>query len=559
VRTVPAIWLTALVAGALGQTVVSDASGGAPPSRVDAGAQLFTSMAVAAGSPEVRHYEYIFDDGTVSVYDMDQGQALVKTISLPQTSAGIRGVTVAPATHLLFISYGGDGGGNGTGSVLAYDLVAEKVAWTVHLNTGVDSGAVSPDGKRLYMPTGENTSSGLWNILDTTNGAVIGTIQGGAGAHNTIVSNDGRYVYLGGRNHNSLDVYDTTTGTVREVGPLAGGARPFTVNGSNTLAFTTATEFDGFQVSSIATGKVLFTVSFGPVPSGFPYSAPSHGVSLSPDEKQLYVVDAVHKEVQVYDVSKVGQGVAPAQLGVIPVAGLSGTESPCAYDCAQDGWLQHSLDGRFVYVGDSGEVIDTTTRNVLTTLTTLANTRKSLEIDWAGGVPIATSGRVGVGYLTEAAGQAPPPPGSSPPAGSPAGGALAIIRGLRITPKSFRAARSATARGGAGSGGATVRYSDSEPATTRFIVLQPRPGIKTARRGCVKPARGSSAPRAKRCTRYVSVGGFSHRDRRGRNSLRLAGWIGGRKLAPGPYRLTAVPSFGGRAGARSTAAFVILR
>ncbi len=34
--------------------------------------------------------------------------------------------------------------------------------------------------------------------------------------------------------------------------------RPFTVNSSNTLAFTSATEFDGFQVSSITTGKVLF-------------------------------------------------------------------------------------------------------------------------------------------------------------------------------------------------------------------------------------------------------------------------------------------------------------
>jgi len=29
----------------------------------------------------------------------------------------------------------------------------------------------------------------------------------------------------------------------------------------------------------------LHTLSFGPVPNGFPYSAPSHGVSLSPDEK----------------------------------------------------------------------------------------------------------------------------------------------------------------------------------------------------------------------------------------------------------------------------------
>ncbi len=330
---------------------------------------------------------------------MDQGQALVKTISLPQTKAGTRGVTVAPVTHMLFVSYGGDGGGNGTGSVLAYDLLAEKVVWTVHLSTGIDSGAVSTDGKRLFMPTGENDSSGIWNILDTSNGAVIGKIQGGAGAHNTVASADGRYVYMGGRNHNYLEVYDTTTGQVRSIGPLQSGVRPFTVNGSNTLAFTTATEFDGFQVSSITSGKVLFTVSFAAFPSGFPFTTASHGISLSPDEKQVYVIDAVNKEVRVFDVSRVSEGIAPAQLRVIPLSGLSGNESTCAYDCGRDGWLQHSLDGRFVYVGDSGEVIETATGKVLTVLPTLANTRKSLEIEWANGVPVATSERLGVGHV----------------------------------------------------------------------------------------------------------------------------------------------------------------
>jgi WD40 repeat protein len=355
--------------------------------------------AVVAESAAVQHLEYIFNDGLVSVYDMDQGQKLVKTISLPQTEAGIRGVTVSPKTHMLFISYGGDGGVFKTGSVLAYDLVTEKVIWTVNLTTGIDSGQVSPDGKLLYMPTGENDPSGIWNILNTENGAVIGTIQGGASAHNTIASNDGRYVYLGGRDHDYLDVYETSTGKVREIGPLIGGVRPFTVNGSNTLAFTTATEFDGFQVSSITTGKALFTVSFGAVPPEFTFTAPSHGVSLSPDEKQLYVIDSVHKEVQVYDVSKVSEGVAPTQIGVIGVAGLTGNESSCAYDCGRSGWLQHSLDGRFVYVADSGEVIDTATRKAVTTLSTLANSKVFLEIDWEGGVPIATSGRTGVGYV----------------------------------------------------------------------------------------------------------------------------------------------------------------
>jgi Ig domain of plant-specific actin-binding protein len=353
---------------------------------------------ISQGSGGVTHLEYVLQDGTTYVYEMDNGYRLAKTISLSQAKSGIRGVMVSPASHLMFISFGGDGGPNGNGSVLAYDLVTSKVVWEVHLSSGIDSGQVSPDGSKIYMPTGELTESGTWDVMSTQTGKVTGTIAGGAGPHNTVVSPDGRYVYLGGRNYNYLDVYETATGAIKKLGPLVGTVRPLTANGKNTLAFTTATAFDGFQVSSVSSGKVLFTVSFGEVPGGFPYSAPSHGISLSPDGHRLSVLDTVHKQVQFWDVSRVAEGVAPSQIGVVGVSGLSGEASPCAYDCGRSGWLQPSTDGTLLFVGDSGDVIDTRTRKVITTLSTLLNTKKSIEVDWQGGVPVATSTRTGVSY-----------------------------------------------------------------------------------------------------------------------------------------------------------------
>jgi hypothetical protein len=190
----------------------------------------------------------------------------------------------------------------------------------------------------------------------------------------------------------------TATGKVKQIDPLIGTVRPLTVNGSNTLAFTTATGFDGFQVSSITMGKVLFTVSSGKCPAAFA-SPPRATASLSPDEKQRYVIDAVNKEVQFRDVSKVKEGVAPTQIGVVKVAGLdTSLESLCMYDCTRGGRLQLSLDGHFLFVGDSGEVIETATRKVITTLPTLAQTKKTIEVNWQNGVPIATRPRTGVRY-----------------------------------------------------------------------------------------------------------------------------------------------------------------
>jgi DNA-binding beta-propeller fold protein YncE len=343
--------------------------------------------------------EYLFNDGPVSVYDIDHGFKLVETFTLPGTTQGVRGVAVSPVTHMMFVSYGGDGGGNGGGSVLAYDLVNRRVVWSVHLHVGIDSGAVSSDGKLLYMPDGEQSSNGDWYILDTATGGVIGKIETpGSGPHDGVMSADGRLLSLGDRNYPKLLVYNTTTGRLQaKIGPLVGGVRPNTINGADSIAFTTATGFDGFQVESIARASVLYTQSFASCEG--PFSTCSHGISLSPDNKQVYVIDTVHKAVQVWDVHGVGEGIAPTHVATVPVDGLEGTEKGCAYDCGRDGWLQHTLDGRYVLAGDTGDVIETATHRVAARIPNLLNTRKFVEIDWLGGRPAASSGRQGVGAV----------------------------------------------------------------------------------------------------------------------------------------------------------------
>jgi DNA-binding beta-propeller fold protein YncE len=355
-----------------------------------------------AAASSVHHYEYVFPDGAMYVYDMDAGQRLVQRVDLPMAK-GIRGVVASPPTHTLYISYGGDGGANGNGSMLAYDLVAQRVLWTRSYASGIDSMAISPDGLRIYMPTGELDQSGVWDVLDANNGNLIATIHGGSGAHNTVMSLDGRHVYLGGREHNYLEVADTATNQViKSIGPLRSGVRPFTINGRQTLAYTTATGFLGFQVSSISSGRVLYTQTFPGFswdPSSFSLSAPSHGISLSPNERQVWVMDAPNSYVHVFAVSQVPRR-APRLLANIRLSHpMSGEESPCTYDCGRDGWIQHSRDGRFVYIGDSGDVIDARTFRRIAFLPSLRNSRKTLEIDWRGGVPVAATSRQGVGYV----------------------------------------------------------------------------------------------------------------------------------------------------------------
>jgi hypothetical protein len=346
-------------------------------------------QAASLSSGVVHHYEYVFPDGAMYVYDIDHRHRLVQLVSLPGVK-GVRGVAASPRTHMLYISYGAFGGPGTPGRLMAYNLLAGSVVYNRSYSRGIDSMAIDPAGARIYMPDGESSRDGVWSVIAARSGNVIGSINGGMSPHETVVGLSGKHVYLGGRNWPYLEVARTATDRVfKRIGPLKSGVRPLTINGRETIPYTTATGLLGFQVSSIRTGRVLFTITFGPRfplnPATFPFSAPSHGISLTPNERQLWVLDAPNKYVHVFDVSRVPLR-RPRRIADIRLAhSLSG-----------DGWIQVSRGGCFVYVGDAGDVLSAQSFRPVAFLPALSRTKESLEIDWRDGLPVATSTRTGL-------------------------------------------------------------------------------------------------------------------------------------------------------------------
>ena len=121
---------------------------------------------------------------------------------------------------------------------------------------------------------------------------------------------------------------------------------------------------------------------FGPNP-------PDHGLTVIPGRRELWVIDAPNSVAHVYDVSGVPTK-APRHLDDVRFSKpLSGDENPCAHpQCGRLGSLLHSSDGRYVYVGDSGDVIDVAKREELLNLEALHQSRLMLEVDWVGGRPV---------------------------------------------------------------------------------------------------------------------------------------------------------------------------
>jgi hypothetical protein len=373
-----------------------------------------------------QHYEYVFTSGFIYVYDIDHSGTLVKTLTVP-TTAGVRGAVASAVTKKLYVSYGSDSGAGG--SQLAFDLATDTVVWTQNYSHGVDSQAISPDGTKIFMPTGEISSGSTWEVEDPSTGNDIGSISvggtgtgSGTGPHNTIVNQAGTRVYMGlrdpnlggGQGINDFGIADTSSKQiVGKITPTQSGVRPFTINSKETLVYMSVTDFMGFQVGDLMTGKVIYAVPIDGtgIPgftTSFSVTDPSHGIALSADDSTLYLVDYPNNYVHVFDVSKVPAS-APKQIANIKLPdNFTATQAQCAYDCGGDGWLHLSHDGAYLFVGDTPDVISTSTRTLAMNMPMMANSRIEIEIDFQGTNPVWAMGqRSSIGLSAQTAEIAP--------------------------------------------------------------------------------------------------------------------------------------------------------
>ncbi|HEX4406901.1 MAG TPA: hypothetical protein VH560_18815 [Polyangia bacterium] len=377
-------------AGTIGSTGIAGANGSA------AGA---TGQGGGGGSiASLNNFDgpvfYVFHgDGTLHAIQEGTWQEIGMWSGLP-TKDDVRGVDADVANGILYFTHGAAGpGSNGisdkNGSLAAWSFYQNKIIYDIKLTHGVD--ALSYGEGVVYVPDGEYTNDRLWYYYKASVGSLIGTEPGGMNPHDTIWKNGHRY--YGGTEDTYLYVLGLP---ITKVGPSpsgTAGVRPFTVNGPETRAYITWSNYRGFSVGDLTTGKIIKSINFGGNPCVI---APSHGSTLSPDNKEIYVMDSCVDMVRAYTATDDPQPIAAVSL-THKIHG--GNEQDCAWDCGKDGWVTHSRDGKYVYVGDSGDVIDTATHTVATYIDLLSNSRHGyIEMDWSHGPIVDTATHVGLGH-----------------------------------------------------------------------------------------------------------------------------------------------------------------
>jgi len=331
--------------------------------------------------PGIRDYMGYGGHGLL-VFDMDHHYQFVKRIETRgfhpnKKPSNVKGIAVSIPLNSIYIST--------IETLQRIDLSTGDIIWEKAMDDGCDRMSISPDGKTMYMPSFENKT---WNVVDCKTGSIIKKITGFTRSHNTLYGLSGNHVYLDDLASPWLKIADTKTNTVvGKVGPFGNFIRPFTINAKETRAYVTVDSLLGFEVGDLKTGKKLARVvvegwGTGPVRR---HGDPSHGIGLTPDEKELWVCDGFNMRLHIFSAVKPYQ-----QLTTIPLQDLPG-------------WVTFSLDGKYAYPS-SGEVIDVKTRKVLLTLKDEFNnnvqSEKMLEVDFADGKAVRAGDQFGVGRVT---------------------------------------------------------------------------------------------------------------------------------------------------------------
>ena len=311
---------------------------------------LAASLSVQGANSPLKRYLYLSTpDGAqpggsgrgIMIFDIDNGHRFVRRIEIP-FKEGLRGFCGNARNHAVYYS-------STSRRLGAFDLETEKVLWDRQYEAGVDRACITPDGKKLYAPTGwwyRGTNSGLM-VINPATGELLKWLNAGLQSHNAIASLDGRYAYLG--TETNLWIFRTRDDSlVRRFDDVGeSGVFPFTVDSRNRRAYVCLGKHVGFDLLDLTSGKVLQRVlaSESPIPHR------THGAALTPDEKELWISDQDGKKLFIFDTTQ----PTPKEKGQVELS------------VGGHGWITFSLDGQFAWC-HTPDVIDVKTRRVIATL-----------------------------------------------------------------------------------------------------------------------------------------------------------------------------------------------
>jgi hypothetical protein len=294
----------------------------------------------------------------IIVLDPKANWAFVKRIPVQNLPASMKpeevaGSMASPATNMIYLST--------RGHLIAVDLRTDKVVWSKTydpVGTCCERGQVTPDG--LTLEVGSNLQN-FHRVIDAKTGDLKGIIPTPASMfnHNMSMTPDGKIVF-DAPNGTTMTVASMETMKPIKTITFSDHIRPFVINHDGSRVYANLNNLLGFEIADVSTGKVIKRVEApaemwkakwaDPNQVFFGHGAPMHCIGLTPDESELWIGDAINKQMLIYD----NLGHDNWKLNLSKTIKL---------DHSAD-WVTMSLDGKLAYLS-SGDVANVDTHKIV--------------------------------------------------------------------------------------------------------------------------------------------------------------------------------------------------
>jgi DNA-binding beta-propeller fold protein YncE len=286
----------------------------------------------------------------IVVLDVNDNYRFIKRIPAIHVPASmspeqVSGVAAHPATNMIYVAY--------RGRMAAIDLATEKLVWEqTYDGNCCERPQITPDGK--VMIVGADLPHDYWYVINTKTGKLITTIKAPLSplAHNLNLSPDGKTAFMA-PNGKVMTIASMETYKVTKTIRFGDNVRPFVINHDASLIYANTNNLLGFEVADVATGKIIKRVEVpgfnwkSRLKEPMPHGCPSHGIALTHDESEVWIVDGLNDFVHVFD---------------------NTVETPVLKHSIKTGkgpaWITVGLDGKYAYVS-SGDIIDIKTHRVV--------------------------------------------------------------------------------------------------------------------------------------------------------------------------------------------------
>lgn len=232
------------------------------------------------------------------------------------------------------------------------DTATHAIVDAITLTGRPNQCACTPDGHYVAVPIRDSNSV---DIVDIEQKKVVKVLPVRL-PHNSYDADNNEQIFVSSMGDRQIDLIDLNKMDYAEKVPVGGVPRPYAVSKNGKFLYSALTDLHGFVIASIPEQKVIARVNLPPAPQSdcvLEPHTPTHGIELSPDDKELWVTSLADSGVYVYD-------IATKKLSSeIPVG-----------KCPN--WITVSPDGKYVAVSNSGSndcsIIDTRTRQEIARL-----------------------------------------------------------------------------------------------------------------------------------------------------------------------------------------------